>query len=270
MTQTSYTTRYLRSAALLFWSLFIFFHGCPFTKKHAAGKIAVRDNREREVKVGNTNVNVNDPAVWMNPYYVSSPIYREFNEYGQWLVTNRELAAASNTTRPADLLMLSGQLAAKGYARLPTDLLEQHLPLVGKILASLDPHTCSEFIRGRLSDIELNDYAYPVMNTFSDTEAKAWFLTSKSAVIAQLHGSPPIVLSTENATQGILKIAKSMSEPQAKAFISGLANLKNESNEDACATARTLYFKGDSLPEPYRGYMARLLLTMQMGVRNSE
>lgn len=269
MTQTSYTTRYLRSAALLFCSLFISFHGCPFTNKHAARKIAVRDNSERGIKVGNTNVNA-DRAVWMNPYSVSSPIYREFNEYGQWLVTNRELAAASNTTRPADLLMLSGQLAAKGYARLPTDLLEQQLSLVGKILASLDPHTCSEFIRGRLSDIELNEYAYPVMNTFSDTEAKAWFLTSKSAVIAQLHGSPPIVLSTENATQGILEIAKSMSEPQAKAFISGLANLKTERDEDACATARTLYLKGDSLPEPYRGYMARLLPTMKIGVRNSE
>jgi hypothetical protein len=265
MTQMSYTTRYLRAAALLFCSLFIFFHGCPFTKKHEAGRIVIRDNREREVKVGNTNVNVNDPAVWMNPYSGSSPIYREFNEYRQWLLNNKELAAASDTTRPTDLLMLSGQLAAKGYARLPTDLLEQHLPLVGKILVSLDPHTCGEFIRGRLPDIELKDYAYPVMNTFSDAEAKAWFLTSKSAVIAQLHGSPPIVLSTENATQGILKIAKSMSEPQAKAFISGLTNLKTGTNEDACATARTLYLKGDSLPEPYRGYMARLLLTMETG-----
>jgi hypothetical protein len=144
---------------------------------------------------------------------------------------------------------------------LPTDLLEQNFPLVGKMLASLDTHMCSKFIKEGIPDSEFKDYAYPVAELFTDAEAKAWFLVNKSAVEAQLKGSPFIVLSTEDAKQAILKLAESMSEPQARAFMSALANLKTVSDEDACATARTLFLKGNSLSEPYRGYMARMLLT---------
>lgn len=209
----NYTTRYLRSAALIFCSLFVFFHGCPFTKKHDVRKIAISEN-----KVGGANVN--DPAVWMNPFSVLSPAHREFSEYRQWVLNNEKLAAASDMGRPTDRLMLSGQLAAKGFARLPTDSLEQHLPLVGKMLASLDTRTCSKFIKKGIPDSEFTAYAYPVMESFTDAEAKAWFLVNRSAIEAQLDGSRLIVLSTEDAKQGILKIAKSMYEPQSRAFIS--------------------------------------------------
>jgi hypothetical protein len=39
------------------------------------------------VKVDNPNLNTNDSAASMNPYLVSPPIYHEFNEYRQSVVS---------------------------------------------------------------------------------------------------------------------------------------------------------------------------------------
>jgi hypothetical protein len=259
----NYTTRYLRSAALIFCSLFLFFHGCPFTKKHDVRKISAVSSKVSDARTSDGDAN--DPNVWVNPYSASSPIYSEFDEFRKWVLNNRKLAAVSGTARPGDLLRLSGRLEAQGIPRLPTDLLEKRLSSVNKILASLDTRMCSKLIKGGISAPEFTAYASSIMESFDDEEAKAWFLVNKAAIEAQLDGSPLIVLPTEDATRGILKIAKSMYEPQSKAFISGLAGLKTESNEDACATVRILYSKGNSLPEPYRGYIARMLLTGKEG-----
>jgi hypothetical protein len=207
----------------------------------------------------------NDPVLSMNPYSASSPIYREFNQYRQWILNNKKLAAASDTARPSDLLMLSGQLAAKGMPRLSTDLLEQRFSSVNRILPSLNIHTCSTLIKGGFSATEFTAQSAPRMNSFDTDEAKAWFSVGKAAIEAQLNGAPIIVLSTEDAARGVLKISKSMHEPQSQSFLSVMANLKTASDEDACETVQILYSRGNSLPEPYRGYVARMLLTGDEG-----
>ena len=236
-------TKFLLGVVIIFFVMIAFFGGRNLTSKIQVEKASS-----------------DDPASWMNPYTSSSPMHREFDQYRQWILNNEKLATFSGMARPTDRLTLSGQLATKGFARLPTDLLEQHLPLVGKMLTSLDTRTCSNFIKYGISDSDFSAYAYPIMNSFNDTEAKAWFLVNRSAIEAQLNGSPFIESSMENIKQAIFKISKLMSESQSRAFISRLGNLKNENDEDACSTARTLYIEGNLLPEPYRGYMARLLL----------
>jgi hypothetical protein len=253
MAQMKLTTRFLLSAIMVICAATVFIHGCHQKPKQGVSETAVRGGK------------VSDAPVWINPFSKTSPIYREAEEFHQWLLDNRTLADEVGTAGPVDKLILAGQLATKGLARLPTELLEQRLPLVGRMLASLDTHTCSRFIRGEIPDSEFISYAAPVMESFTDAEAKAWFTVNGSAIEAQLSNAPILVLSTENAKQAIFQIAKSMQEPEHSAFGSGLAGLQTESDEDACATARTLYLKGNSLAEPYRGYMARLLLTGKDG-----
>jgi hypothetical protein len=207
----------------------------------------------------------NDPFLWTNPFSKSSPAYSEFNEYRQWALNNTKLTTAGDVKRPADRFTLAGHLAAEGYARLPTELLEQQLPLVGKMLESLDTHMCSRFIKQGIPDSEFIEYALPVMNAFSDIEAKTWFQGNKSAIEAQLDGSPVIVLSDSDAKLAILKLSKAMYKPQASVFMAALANLSKATDEDACSAARTLYLLGNTLPEPYRGHLARILMTGDNG-----
>ncbi|MFL9887815.1 hypothetical protein PQR66_32655 [Paraburkholderia agricolaris] len=204
-------------------------------------------------------------AHWINPLSKQSAAYGEAEKLHQWMRGNAKLTHATRSLKPADKLGFAGQLATNGLARLSTDLLEQRLPLVERVLGSLNTRLCARFIRGEIPDPELVDYAIPVMEAFSEAEAKAWFAVTKAAIEAELDGSAIIVLSTENAKQAIYQIRQSMYEPQAEAFGLGLASLQTEGDKEACATAQTLYSKGNSLPEPYRGYMARLLLTGKDG-----
>ncbi|MBK5053012.1 hypothetical protein [Paraburkholderia domus] len=254
----SYKKKCLGISALIITSLAAFFLGCLFTKKHDAGKTTIGDDKI-------SNLILNDPNAWINPYSASSPIHREFDEFKTWMLNNRKLATLSDSTNPSHLLRLSGQLQAKGVPRLPTDLLEQRLSSVSKILPSLDTHLCSTLLKGGFSTTEFMVQASSAMESFNDEEAKAWFLVNKAAIEAQLDGLPLVVLSTEDATRGIVEIAKSMYGPQSRAFISGLTGLKTANDEDTCTTVRILYTKGNSLPEPYRGYMARWLLTGKEG-----
>ncbi|MFM0253143.1 hypothetical protein [Paraburkholderia sediminicola] len=181
------------------------------------------------------------------------------------MLNNKELKAVNDAAGPNDLMMLSGRLAAKGMPRLPTDVLEQRFSSVNKILPSLNTHVCATFIKGNFDATEFTAQSASTMNSFNSEEAKAWFSVARAAIEAQLHRSPLIVLPTEDATRSIVKIAKSMYAPQSKEFIARLAGLKTASDEDACATVRTLYSQGNFLPEPYRGYVARMLLTESEG-----
>ncbi len=86
--------------------------------------------------------------------------------------------------------------------RLPTQLLEQRLSSVNKILPSLDTHTCSTLIKGGLNSADFTTQAASVMNSFDADEAKAWFAVGRAAIKAQLNESPRIVLPTEDALAG--------------------------------------------------------------------
>ncbi|MDR8401499.1 hypothetical protein NE850_34780 [Paraburkholderia sp. USG1] len=220
----------------------------------------------RPVILGKENSDANNyVALRVNPYDASAPIYSEFNDYRKWLLNNKDIKAANGAADPIGLMLLSGQLAAKGMPRLPTDLLEQRFSSVNKILPSLDNHVCATLIKGNFDATEFTAQSASIMNSFNAEEAKAWFSVGRAAIEAQLHRSPVIVLSTEDATRSIVKIAKSMYAPQSKEFIERLAGLKTASDEEACATVRIFYSQGNSLPEPYRGYIARMLLTGSEG-----
>lgn len=246
-------TRFLFTAIGVICAVTAFFCGRDLASKQDAKKASV------------SAAGLSNTRVWINPFSKTSPAYRETEEFHQWLLANKKLADEVGAVGPADKLVRSGQMVNSGMARLPTNLLEQRLSSVNKILASLDTHMCSKYIKGKMPESEFQSYAFPVMESFDDTEAKAWFFANRFALEAELDRSPIIVLSTGEALQGVQMIAQSIYQPQSRAFLSGLANLNSESDENACATARTLYTEGNSLPEPYRGYIARLLLTMDNG-----
>lgn len=211
---------------------------------------------------GTENLDTNNYlALQINPYDASSPIYHEFNDYRNWILNNKDIKALNEAADPINLMMLSGQLTAKGMPRLPTDVLERRFSSINKILPSLDNHVCASLIKGNLNATEFTTQSASAMNLFNSEEAKAWFSVGRAAIEAQLHRSPLIVLSTDDAARRIVKIAKSMYAPQSKEFIARLSGLKTASDEEACAAVRTFYSQGNSLPEPYRGYIARMLLT---------
>ncbi|WP_144108191.1 hypothetical protein [Paraburkholderia sp. BCC1886] len=207
----------------------------------------------------------NDPGAWVNPYTASSPMHKEFDNHRDWVLANKKLISFAGSSDPDRLMEVSNQLAGKGVPALATNLLEQRLSSLTKIFPSLSAHTCSTFLKGGFSSSDFMDQALPTLDSFSGEEAKAWFVFIKTSIDAALSQSPLIVLPTEDATRAVLKITRSLDESRSKAFAAGLMALRTASDEEVCATVRTLYYKGNALSEPYRGYMARMLLTGQRG-----
>lgn len=238
------TTKLLLGGIAVVGATAALFVGCHLTSQHHVNKTVAEG-----------------PALWVNPFTKSSPAYKETENYRQWLSVNRKLSDATGALSLTDKLKVSNRLMDEGAARLPTDLLEQRLSSVSKILASLNTQLCGKYVKGKLSLSEFERQVYPVIESFDDAEARAWFTVNKASIEARLNAAPIVILSAKDAEQTVLKLANSMYEPQSKEFIAGLGRLKAASDDDACKTARVLYGRGNSLPEPYRGYMARILLT---------
>ncbi|EIF31214.1 hypothetical protein BCh11DRAFT_06730 [Burkholderia sp. Ch1-1] len=242
------TTRFLLSGVVIVCAVTVFFHGCPLAPKRHTEKTERSDSTLRTI-----------------PFSKSSPVYQAAKEYREWLSGDKSFAEKAGGLSLADKFLLSGRYIDKGAARLPTALLEERLSSVSKILASLDTHTCGRYLKGEMPYSEFENRIFPVMESFSEAESKAWFTVNRAAIEAQLNGSPIIVLSAEDAKRTIRKLLSSMYEPQSKEFLAALGSLKTADDDDACRTARVLYVQGNSLPEPYRGYMARMLLTRDEG-----
>jgi hypothetical protein len=242
------TTRFLLSGIVIVCAVSVFFRGC-----HVAPKRHIEETER------------SDSALRTIPFSKSSPVYQAAKEYREWLSSNRSFAEKSVGLSLADKFLLSARYIDKGAARLPTALLEERLSSVSKILASLDTHTCGRYLKGEMPYSEFEDRIFPAMESFSEAESKAWFTVNRAAIEAQLNGTPIIVLSVEDAKRAFQKLLSSMYEPQSKEFRAALASLKSADDDDACRTARVLFVRGNSLPEPYRGYMARMLLTRGEG-----
>lgn len=245
-------------AILLVTAIATFSLGCLVTRQRHV-KTEVNEYKDDHIRTRDTVLGKS--SLSENPYSLTSPMRREYDEFRQWVFENKKIVSLGRSGNRQELLDISGALEAKGVSKISTELLEQRLSSVNKIIASLDAHTCSTLIRGGFNLSEFTIQAFPVMNSFDEDEAKAWIQVNKAAIEAQLAGSPNIVLSSDDATRAIIKIARVSNASQSKTYFSGLASLKTASNENACETARMLYAQGNALPEPYRGYMARLLLT---------
>jgi hypothetical protein len=242
----SYTARYLLSAALIFCSSYVFFHGWHLPKRDVEKATA------------------SDANVWTNPYPVSSPAHKEAREFNEWIQSNSELDQLSNGADELAKLELASQLKQKGLARLPTEVLEKYLPLVNKVLRSLDSKTCSEIVKGHISDSQLAIHTVQVIQSFSDAEAETWFATNESAIDAQLHNLPVTPVTKENIQLATLKLMASLPDNQSKAIISNLTNLKTANDRDICAALQTISSQVLLIPEPYRGYFVRLLFARKI------
>ncbi|WP_310700026.1 hypothetical protein [Paraburkholderia sp. USG1] len=242
------TTKFFLSGVVIVCVVTVFFRGW-----HLAPKGGIE-----EIKRSN-------PVLGVSSFSKSSPIYQAAEDYRRWLFGDKKFSEKTGDLSLADKFLLSGRYIDKGASRLPTALLEERLSSVGKILASLDTHTCGRYLRGEMPYSEFENRIFPVMESFSEAESKAWFAVNRAAIEAQLNEAPIIVLSAEDAKRTIRKLLSSMYEPQSKEFLAALGSLKAADDDDACRTARILYVRGNSLPEPYRGYMARMLLTRDEG-----
>ncbi|MFM0592221.1 MULTISPECIES: hypothetical protein [Paraburkholderia] len=195
-----------------------------------------------------------------NPFPISSPAHREFLEFRDWIMHNRKLQVASNAGG-VDRRKLFGQLTSKGMARLPTDLLEGYMPFIEKVVGSLDNTACGNLVTGEMNLAGLTPYTYQVIASLDKADAKKLFLIEKAAIDAQLDNLPIIPVSTADAGAGVIKIAESLSPDEAKSFLVSVENLRSESAEKTCETVRTIFSHGSSLPEPYRGAIARMLVS---------
>ena len=267
METMSYFKKYRCAAVSLVVFVAAFLLGCFYARSHDAGNgssiFSSYGSDARDARI--QKFLVNDPSNWINPFVESSPMHREFDAFTTWILNNDKLKKAGGSAEPAALLELSNKLKTKGIARLQTSALEQRISAVSKILPSFDSRMCSSLLRGGFSAADFITQGSATMESFSEQEAKDWYDFNRAAIEAELDRSPIIVLSIEDATRGMMAIAKSMYATQSRSFITGMASLKTASDAETCAIVRTLYTRGNALPEPYRGYMARFLLTGKEG-----
>lgn len=199
----------------------------------------------------------------LNPYPISSPAHRERGRILEWLMANEKLGLAAATPSLPDRSKLAAQLMGRGMGRLSDDLLEKYLPIVSKLLASLDDTSCGKFVKGSLSPSEVSNKINNIISGFSDAEANTWFAVEKSAIEAELNGTPLITITNEELQDGILKLAASLPDQQGRELLLKLQGYPAASYNEACVTARILYSRGSALAEPYRGHVARSLLTVR-------
>lgn len=203
-----------------------------------------------------------------NPFLVSSPAYRETVNFQQWLSQNKELESARNSTPPAERGNLIGRLSAEGMARLPTASLDAYMPIMKKILDEMDDKECSDFVTGKMSLNYFISHGLPLIGSLGDAETKTYFSITELAINARLNNLQPIVVSQETAKDALLKVAASLPEYDSKSFLYNLVNLRTANNKDTCSTVRTMFPQGALLPEPFRGNLARLILSGKGGREN--
>lgn len=200
----------------------------------------------------------------LNPFPTSSPAYLEEEEFLKWQMANEKLGLAAATPSLQDRLNYAAPLVRKGLARLPDDLLEKYLPLMSRLLLSLSDAECGKFVRSELSAAELRSDTTRVVAAFSTGDAHTWFAVLKSAIEAGLDNDPVITITTQDANNSIRKLADTLPGIQGETFLLKLRRLQTANDSEACSTARTLYSHWSALPEPHRGHMARLLLTLSV------
>ncbi|WP_454825482.1 hypothetical protein [Paraburkholderia xenovorans] len=243
------TTKFLFGTAVVICTTAVFFRGSHPAPENAVEKTPVA-------------------AATTNSFSTSSAAYRETVNFNQWLAQNKKLESARNSTSPADQINLVGRLGAEGMARLPTAVLEAYMPLMKKILDGLNDKECSDFVTGRMSITDFSSRTFPLLESLTDTERKAFFSITKSAINARLDNLPFVLVSQENAKEALLKVAASLPADESNTFLHNLVNLRTASNTDTCATVRTMFSKGVLLPEPFRGNLARLILSGKDGRGN--
>jgi hypothetical protein len=81
-----------------------------------------------------------------NPYPIGSPVRLEHENYLDWLMENTQLGRSAAPPSLLDRQTLASRLMANGMGRLPDGPLEKYLPLVSKIVDSLDEESCGKFV----------------------------------------------------------------------------------------------------------------------------
>lgn len=200
-----------------------------------------------------------------NPYPIGSPARREQERYLDWLMENAQLGRAAASPGLLDRQRLASRLMATGMGRLPDNLLENYLPLVSKIVDSLDEESCGKFMKRELPKAQFVSSANAVIGAFDAEEAKTWFSVEKSAIQADLDGTPVVPINGEQTPYDLMKLAASLPGNQSAKFLLRLRKFSTASYGEACAVTRTLLSQGSRLDEPYRGRVARLLLTNHAG-----
>ncbi|ASL46261.1 hypothetical protein bAD24_III02610 [Burkholderia sp. AD24] len=197
---------------------------------------------------------------WENPFLKSSPAYFEAEHFFVWLMAHKKLDDAVGAGSQLDRFNYVSALGPRGMARLPDELIEKFVPLMGKMLYSLSDDECANLLRGKVAFNDLQAHELPVLGSFNATEARSWFLVTRSAIDAQLNNLPVIPLPKQTARAGVFKIAGSLPPVDGKLFLSHLANLQQENDENVCSAVRTLFAGTPLLPEPYRAAVARMLV----------
>lgn len=200
-----------------------------------------------------------------NPYPIGSPARREQEKYLDWLMENAQLGRAAASPMLLDRQQLASRLMATGMGRLPNDLLEKYLPLVSKIVDSLDEESCGKFMKRELPKAQFVSSANAVIGAFKAEEAERWFSVEKSAIQADLDGVPVVPINGEQTLHDLMKLAASLPGNQSAEFLLRLRKFPTASYSEACTVTRTLLSQGSRLDEPYRGRVARLLLTNHAG-----
>lgn len=197
---------------------------------------------------------------WKNPFLKSSPAYYEAEKFFAWLLANKKLDDAVGTGSQLDRFNYVSALGPRGMPRLSDELIEKFVPLMEKMLYSLGDDECANLLRGKVAFSDLQAHELPVLGSFNATEAQSWFLVTRSAIDAQLNNLPVIPLPKETARAGVFKIAGSLPPVDGKLFLSHLANLQQENDNNVCSAVRTMFAGTPLLPEPYRAAVARMLV----------
>ncbi|CAH2902691.1 MAG: hypothetical protein PCALPYG88_6079 [uncultured Paraburkholderia sp.] len=202
-----------------------------------------------------------------NPYPIGSPARLEQEKFLHWQMENAQLGQTALTPALPDRQRLASRLMVAGMGRLPYALLERYLPLVSKILQSLDEESCGKFIKGQLPPAQFVSSANGVIGSFDADEANTWFSVAKSAIQADLDGKPIVPTQSQQTPDDLIRLADTLPGDQRAHFLRQLRRFPTANFRDACAIARTLYSQGSRLDEPYRGRVAHWICPCTSGHR---
>jgi hypothetical protein len=197
----------------------------------------------------------------INPFPVNSAARGEFILFNRWMRDNTRLMEIARKTHANDILALAGNLEKNGISRLPDSSLEGYSKIFGQILISMNGRACAEFLRGNMSFDDFTRIAYPVIGSLDSKDARTWFSINEMAIDAEINGLPEKFASQVKIRRAIQMISERLPADESTLFKNEVLALNTDEDAQLCSVVNTLFSEVSNLPEPYRGQLARLLLT---------
>jgi hypothetical protein len=158
---------------------------------------------------------------------------------------------------PRQIEQSAGTFVRRGLLRLEDEPLEERTRILANAVATAPEHACALPVRVLASDDGLEDLLRPL----DSASLKSWFGAAYQSVEAEVRGRPRRPSSVHAMLLALSVLEQHLSPAEQHRLTTGLINLKNLSDAEACWVARTLYRSRERLEEPHRSWLNRFLVS---------